>query len=453
MPQDPNASPFAGLADSVDGIGKLFLEVPKLQYLRAQSDKTNQETEALRTKAASQGQVNEILSAAAADPKTFMANWGRIAQNYVQGGGDLKNVGDIFRAIGNMVPGQTDATRMNLALSAGQAVGPDASFSEAGQNRIAGRNNALAIQKARSVPTEISAGGTLFDPLKNQVMAQGTPTESTAKAAAFNRLPAAAQESVAMSGATPRNYLAPGGMKGITLDGVTDSQTGQRLPQGATVFTGQVQSADVRGLTDSQAGTVLTSQGAIKAAADNARRLFEFAQDPKNTGLVGVLRGAGQDVSLQAQSLADYFGGDLTKINASLQQKLGDLGQKDPALVEIPARERMFMYQVASAIAGQQGRGASDQDIKNVERAFGGNGFFTSGPEFQTKLKTGLDLLSNQYGINKDLLKGIMPEATFDTPAGGLEAPAAAPATPGMVQPAGPTHRYNPATGQLEPVQ
>lgn len=413
----PQQSPFAGLNESVEGIGKLFLEAPKYQALAAEQQLNQVKTQKEQQQLAAASGVGELFQRAIANPEAFKQNIGAMAQNYVQGGGDLSKIGQMLRGVGAQAPGMSDDAKLNLSLGAGDAVSQNSAFSVEGQNRVAGRNNALDIAKERAAPKVLGAGASLYDPSIGDIIARGSPTPETVAGSAAVGLPDAQKRALAMKGITPRNYITADGRKGVTQDGTTDAATGENIPAGASIYTGQATQEGGGLLSKSGQNEIVKNQADLVQMQQEAGKLMELAKDPNLWGVVGTARGLGQDASVQMQNVADYFGGDTAnKANQLVQSNLGDLAKKDPKLVEKQVRERNFVTLVAKAATGQSGRDLSGPDIKNVEDMATGLGLFSSGQAFATKLNTLLDIVATRYGINAELLKGQIPQLAGGTP-------------------------------------
>lgn len=404
-----------------------------LALRRAQREKVLLEAEALRREQAAQGGIARLFSQAmgplpeAVPPALFdetaAANFkaegigvptrGERAETLVPelmreglgAGLKPKDIGTLAFTMMKMA-GAPDARA--AAVFPG-LIGVNDAVSLADRETVAGRNQMGEIAKIFAAPVQTAAGATTTlgagDPRGSQI--QGRDTFSTARADLVNR----AAEGEALnplqtnivggdqSSATPRNYLGPAGERGITLDGMTDAQTGAPLQAGSTVFTGQVQSSDAGGLTKTTQ-TVLQKDELALRRFDNLLSLTRAAagKDPMNFGIPGFVKGKLQDINALAQGVAQAFGSNtfseaLTDATARAARNPNISPEMaamfDPSLPELETLSLLMAYAGAEAMAGQEGRSVSDRDVKVFTKIVGNpQDWFMSQPKFMSKMDT-----------------------------------------------------------------
>lgn len=236
---------------------------------------------------------------------------------------------------------------------------------------------------------------------------------------------------------TPKNYIVAGqdGRPNtfMTIDGVTDVQTGQRLPPGGYIGTVQGGAGDV-GLTNStlsglQQGQI--SYDNFKAIADLAEPL---TQDPQLFGVQGFVRSKAQNILQTLGGVSAVVGArdNLAKslVSAETGQLLGPEAVKalipefyDPRLDEVESLWAVLLYRGAAALAGQENRSVSDQDIVNMRAALGDpQSLFASNLSMKAKLDSARKVVEASRAVNQKYLgNGVQPP-----PNGGNAPPPAA---------------------------
>jgi hypothetical protein len=250
---------------------------------------------------------------------------------------------------------------------------------------------------------------------------------------------------------TPRNYAVydeQGNVvaQGITLDGRTDAQTGEPIPAGEgtrrSISTAQIQTDDPSNLTTATQSKVQETELAMRRFNDLLAQTRAAADDPSNFGFPGFVKGTVQDVQALGEGLAaglgyDGFDNALASVRRDIAQNpdvSADIfsGIFDPSLPKLQTLSDLLVYQAASALANQSGRSVSDRDVKIFKNIVGDpQSFFSNKEKFLSKLNTMEEMVRGQ----REALR----------PDGGQQ--------PGGSGGGSQRMRYNPSTGELEPVQ
>lgn len=207
-------------------------------------------------------------------------------------------------------------------------------------------------------------------------------------------LPAAEQSYLGADGAsrTPRNWLAPDGSKGITLDGLTDSATRRPIPPGSQIYGTQIQDTADNVLSPRAKGQI--DQGLLELGTFDimGRRLREVASnaDPRLFGASGRLIDFGRGVATLASNLYATIG--VSDAEGAKQWMLQDIQNEiarqkangqvtlDPSVLnllfspdsaELELLAGLYVYQAAKAIANQEGRGLSNEDVQRFTSYIG----------------------------------------------------------------------------------
>lgn len=423
------SDPWGQMASGVD---QLVGNLPRYQALATQSALTRAQTNKLNEGLDARSGVADIIQKAISNPEEFQRNIGALAQNYVQGGGDLKDLGQLVRGAYNVTPGATDAGRMNAALAAGQAVNEDSAFSPEMQNAIAARNSRLAtgrdiaVQNAK--PIEVSPGSKAFLPASHPLygrsnggVLEGSPTEGTVKGSALAAAPPAMQRAAAMAGVTPRNYRTMGGAAGITLDGVTDAASGAPVPQGANIFSTQAQpQADLFGKT--MRGDLAEQQGAIKLLNSALNEYRSFTEDPTLFGTAGFVKRTSGDILANAEGVASLLSngagaGEAGALATGVKDAVKSIGlsEKDPRFAKMEALAPQIVTGVG-ALVEMSGRSMSNEDRRMLENALLDKGWASNAADARIKLDQTLKFIAEKYNVNLDLLSGKTPQVDFSAP-------------------------------------
>ncbi len=321
--------------------------------------------------------------------------------------------------------------------------------------------------KVYDVDTTDKRNRDLFMPTLAQ--AQGAEFTNIANAGGFtdpNEVPPAGSVAARLLGgsnaaqATARNWITVDGKAmGQTLDGVTDAQTGEPLPD--TAMIANEKDLDPSGTSlsvDPASGAVTFTQGnatteipkqtqasllgeaqAFEDYGVLSNRAREVAMaDPTLFGAVGNLRRFGQGAAGQVKALSQAFGGD-AEFNQGFDNAVAGLTNMgfrdprifDPNLSEIEKLSTLMAYSAASAIGGQDGRGLSNEDRQYFQQIVGDpTGWLSS----QDSFVAGLNMLDRIVGARRSRVKdNLSGEFNLDGAAPPAAAPAAAPA--GVPQP------------------
>lgn len=363
--------------------------------------------------------------------------------------GRISDMGSVLRAVIANAPEVSDAMVSRAMLGAGDSYGSTPV-------------GALALEQAK--PVRVGAGELAFgapgDPrFTGDAPLRGVDTLATAQGAAFQTLDPDQQRMAvgpaldrvrgtflsenfnsldelntfqrqalgaqpSSSSATPRNYMLPDGRRGITLDGVSDAATGEPIPQGATVFSGQIQSQDASGLT-TPVKTELQRRGLahqrLRSLLDTTR---ELSQDPLNFGIPGFVKGALQDAYAMVSGVSAALGYRdaeearrevaRTAVSAGINPELLP-GVFDPNLPALHTAADLLVFSAAAALAEQKGRDVSDNDVRYFRRIVGDpRNWMTTQERFLAKLDL-LERIAEDYN---------QAEAQF---MGGTAVPEAAP--------------------------
>ena len=395
--------------------------------------------------------------------------------------GDTGNLGDVMLAlIANS--GGGDEAKANALLGSGKALGVNQSVGIGDREAVRGANAENSLARAMGVvgaqqagaldrtnaqqagtmdrlvytterkPVSVSAGATAFlppaHPLAGEGPLRGAPTKSTVQGGLlgehFEDLMGLESEQQKALGAyidpssagTPRNYLTAEGRQGITLDGMSDAATGEPIPQGSTVFTGQVQPDDVSGLTTATRTGVQQQGIALNEFSDMLGELREVAgSDPTVFGVAGNVRRGAQALGQQAQNLGLLLGRDFDQELGEAAAAFGgtvDPNAFDPNLTDIQKLATLTAYKAAAALAAQSGRGLSDKDFQNFRQVIGDPTSWTaSQPAFMAGLNRVERMVAQNLTRNQALQSGQPAPAAPGAPETPAQAPpAASPSSP-----------------------
>lgn len=251
---------------------------------------------------------------------------------------------------------------------------------------------------------------------------------------------------------TAKNWItADGKQSGQTLDGVTDAQSGQPLPQDALIANEkdldpsgtsfEITSPDGTRAVFGQGNAPIPKQvqasllGEAQAFEDYdvlSKRAREVAMaDPTLFGAVGNLRRFGQGAAGQVKALTQAFGGD-EQFNAQFNDAvtgLTNMGFRDPRifdpnLSEIEKLSTLMAYSAASAIGGQDGRGLSNEDRQYFQQIVGDpTGWLAS----QDSFISSLNMLDRVVGARRARVKdNLSGDFNLDGAGGGSTPPPAA---------------------------
>lgn len=221
---------------------------------------------------------------------------------------------------------------------------------------------------------------------------------------------------------TPKNYIIKDA-KGqtqtlLTADGVTDLQSGKPLPPGGYIGTVQG-SANEAGVTNSVNTDLQSGVIANKKFTFLVNQAKDLTADPTLFGAQGLARSLGQEVAAGVGGIAKAFGkgttGDMVLNDARALAQQNGLSALipelyDPNLPKVDTLWGLLVYQGASALAGQNGRGVSDQDVKNMRQILGDpKSLFSSAAMMQSKLEQAQAIVNGFDSINREALGGNAP--------------------------------------------
>ncbi|MER9685915.1 hypothetical protein [Mesorhizobium sp. M0139] len=399
----------------------------------------------------------------------------------VLSGYDPKRFGDIALLGGATEFGAADPRTQNLQVGTGQSYDNTAAAVQAKQAEV-GRNNdlqsgdrhygvdqSIGQQQREFSQKPIAAldglGKQVFAPQGDLANGGFAPILSEADQKGvllgknWDNLPGLVPEQKEVLGAlpgsaggnrTPKNYIvkdAAGKTQTLlTSDGVTDLQSGQPLPPGGYIGTVQG-SANEAGVTNAVNTDLQSGVIANKKFNFLLGQAMELTGDPALFGAQGLARSLGQEVAAGVSGVAKAFGkgsvGDAALNDARVLAQQNGLASLipelyDPNLPKVDTLWGLLVYQGASALAGQNGRGVSDADVKNMRQILGDpKSLFSSAAMMQSKLSQAQKIVNGYDEINREALGQNAPV----TPAPEAAAPPIAP-------PAAVEHlRANPALG------
>ena len=249
---------------------------------------------------------------------------------------------------------------------------------------------------------------------------------------------------------TPRNYLTPTNERGTAVmrNGVLiDVVTGEPLPQGTQTFTSGVQAPNVEGLSPSAIGQTDRMQielGLMNLLGTDLVGLVD-GMDDRQFGAAGGILEVGRGLITTASNIVGLFGGEFNAgtvreavgariaepqppgMEITITPDVFDL-MFDPRGSELQTLAGLFIYQAASAIANQEGRGLSNDDVIRITKSIGSP--YSWGMDrttYANKLRTALQTARNRI----DYVRRLRGEEAVDWEAGGDPAtPAGTGATP-----------------------
>jgi len=276
---------------------------------------------------------------------------------------------------------------------------------------------------------ELAGGG--FAPIISETDQKGTLLGQN-----FDNLPALNPNQQEVLGArldgnksgTPKNYIMPGGKTFITLDGMTDAQSGQSLPPGG--FIGTVQGgANEVGVTNAVATDLQSDTIANKKFNFLVEEGLSLTNDPTLFGPQGFARSLAQEAMAGFAGTAALFAPG-TDGNAALQAAQQDLRASgmaslipelyNPNLPKVQTIWGLLLYQGAAALAGQENRSVSDKDIDAMKNILGSpQSLFSSAEMMRSKLQTAKSIVAQFDTISREALGGAAPVTPSEAPAGG----------------------------------
>lgn len=446
------------IGQALENLGQAFFSGPspyeqqataaQMDVNRARAAKLRRETEDLQSQAFNRGGLARMFRqtdpAQGIDPSQFAAS------SYLAGT-DPSKIGDLF-LFHEATRGAPTSDVVRAFAGSGRGLGSNQALTlehqqaNRAQDIAADREEALAkigaqadadLRVRQTAPTFAEARGqTLADLRSNQALTPEQEREVIGANPSYG---------------TPRNYLTQDGTQGITLDGITDAATGQPIPPGSTVFTGQVQPDDPSGLTTSTRSGLQQAEASQIDFMSTLGELRQVAEeDPTLFGTVGNIRRGVQDVGLQLRSLSQLTGRNYDVEFDQAADALIPLGANpeffDPNLPDIQKLATLTAYKAAAALADQTGRGLSDKDFRYFRQIVGDP---TSWLANQESFLAGLNRLEQITQRRIEQLRQMRqggPEAV-EVPQPGQQPAPQAPAEGGEV------FEFDPATGDFRQVQ
>lgn len=358
----------------------------------------------------------------------------RLSAEAARGGVDPSAITELFRNIMANTAGTSPDQIGRAMLGAG-----------GGETNVKG---ALTLGLSPDDQRTSLLGPQAFGPTETQVNANTLQNEGTRE----DRLIAARGREPADKGlqsliiVTPDGQQRPGffdpGKGGVFLS------DGAPAPEGSRTFkTPQVvDTSEGAGLTTS------TETGLQKAQI--ARERFRgflgitrsLAQDESNFGIPGLLKGARQDAGALLSGVSQGLGFESTgaaindaRVKAAQSQGLSaEIAASlfDPNLPALQAAANLLVFSGASALAGQSGRDISDRDVQLFRKTLGDpTSLFENKERFAAKLALAEELVNSLDNA----------DAGFT---GGRTGGSGGGSTAGT-----PTHRFDPASGRIVPIQ
>lgn len=330
---------------------------------------------------------------------------------FVGAGGDYGDTYSGFSANQNRM--ERDSVRGDLTARRGQDVARDTALTKDENDivNVVRDGRAIPVRKRDILPTDMTI---LSDAEQKAQTAAGMDLTDPQK--------------LAYIGAEPKNppqadsYVSRDGTIYRSVDGMTDAATGEPLPSDAMKTS--VVSADraAAGLDKINArnieGEVIAGQK-FKGTLDRARSVANAA-GPTAFGIIGRARSVGQDVQSAIDAAGGSFGTDIKSAVQDTENEIRGLAangdpvasnflkfEYDPNLTALEMYARLLPYEAAMAIAGQEGRGLSDNDVKRFQAIVGDPlSFFGSQKAFLTTLDTIEKEVDARLGANRAVLGG-----------------------------------------------
>ncbi|OFX03280.1 MAG: hypothetical protein A3E78_12135 [Alphaproteobacteria bacterium RIFCSPHIGHO2_12_FULL_63_12] len=414
---------------------------------------------------------------------------GEMAAGAAEAGGTFpQNVGNLWRFFMANQPGVSDPQLGRAVVGSGQLIGVNDAVSLPDRDAVAGRNAANSLAQAMQVegvqsgdrrysadqslagtrytadqsragafdrkmldPVDIAAGGTVLpgqmpsgapDPRfggRSQVV--GQDTETVAKARIFNALtgdrqalavgPSQTQVAGAEALALPedqriaalfgeREYADPTSPSNVRIGAAPQTVGKPGVPS---------QAAKAKDVLRPQVEAKLQS---VDIAMENFQKLTKTtydigAADPTLFGLAGNVRRLSQNVTEQLRNAGLVASGDLNGALAETADRIGAVF--DPNLSDIEKLSTLLAFSAAEALAGQEGRSVSDNDIKLFRGVVGDpTSFFSSQPQFLAGLRRMDQIATDRANVARGRLGKPPIQSVLGTPGA---APAGAPAPAG----------------------
>ena len=238
------------------------------------------------------------------------------------------------------------------------------------------------------------------------------------------------------SGGTPRNYVAPGGQRGVTLNGTTDAATGAAIPAGAQIFGTNVQgSATETGIAPTVANqTESNKTEAVLNAMDADITAMEqlLRNNPGVAGAPGAIRGFAQNLATSVGEVLGAYGKDMSAGAAVMLEDVQQAAQmaapnRDPAIAQFNVGLANMAYRLAQMNnpSGEVSRQAFERAMETLS-----GGLFANN---QSTLEA-LGAMRGQVNRNREAYLGTLRAPGQETPTAPA-APAAADGIPTVATP------------------
>lgn len=213
------------------------------------------------------------------------------------------------------------------------------------------------------------------------------------------------------------------------------AQTGQPLPPDVRIMDmprPQGTNADlgVGKPTANRLEQSLIDAAVAKGTAVKLRDLIQ--QSPASQGAVGWLRGTAQSLLQTGGELAQFFGGDLAKINEAIRSGAADMslaGAFDPNIPAIEMLSNLLAFQYAKMTTGER---LSNEMLRASRSALGLEGLTANQADATARLNQAIERITAQETIYRDAMKNGVGATTIVPP------PAPMPGAPGAPQSAAP---------------
>lgn len=208
-----------------------------------------------------------------------------------------------------------------------------------------------------------------------------------------------------------------------TDGGLTDNVTGEPIPRDAVEIKG-VTATDLAGAgiqpTTANKTAVVNENAQIRGLNDTLGLMTDIAaSNPQIFGAGGALRSGIQAATNVASSIDAAFGGDegfRRAFESATSEALATadpsgraaIAQRfDPNLDKIDQLYQMALFQIAGALAGQDGRALSDADVRRAEQMLRPPKSLSGSQQtFLNELQTVADVVNKRAAANAERLQG-----------------------------------------------
>lgn len=399
--------------------------------------------------------------------------YGELAARAVESGMDPANAAELARMFMAGTFGAENQATTDAFVGAGGDYGKTYSGFSADQNRMErdsvrdatvdmrGQDVSAATSRANNADEVVNVirDGVAVPILKRDLQPTDqvilSDTEQKAQTAAG--IDMSREEQLAYVGAEPKNppqadsYVTADGRVLRSYDGVNDVN-GDPLPPDALKTSVTAASRDDTGLTKPvQTGVQNQIIGLdnLESMLGEARSVA--AADPTLFGVVGAARTAGQNLMQQWQQFSQVAPQEAGRLEQQNQSMIDSImaaedpdglvaqflsSEYDPNLSALDLYGRLLPYATAAALAQQEGRGLSNQDVTTFKGIVGDpTALFSTQAGFLTRLdlldkmvKTRKARAAETLGGGVTVLQSPPPEADVAAPPPKADAPATVPA-------------------------